>query len=276
MIKPSSRACVSNKSRDVGMWRVKVRLEKGNSLGAWRLFPFLPKPDVFWFRVGTWRWRGNWKQRQIAARLWDKLKPRRCNMIFLRSPWASGFFYFLLFLFTFLTFFCFYSSTSSLRSQLNLFHPLFLERIAFDWARWLWERSDRGSHLIRVYCVYMWLTLFCVCFRRRAKSNRSLSLASALEPHLLWAPIVWKQILSTFLPFSRQCILIPQSDSGLVSQSFRDGFRGFVSTIREMKRMKCTCLKSRFGLWTMVNKSAIIVGSWDFCRCGLVDKIAEF
>lgn len=73
-----------------------------------------------------WRWRGNWKQQQIAARLWDKLRARRCNMIFLRPPSAKDFFFILLsaisvYFLGYLLFLCFYHQSEEPIKPILLF-----------------------------------------------------------------------------------------------------------------------------------------------------------
>lgn len=114
-------------------------------------------------------------------------------------------------------------------------------------------------------CLHVTDPLLCV-LQAAGQVKQTFITGSALESHLLWAPIVRKQILSTFLPFLSTVDidswarlgdlgLFPRI-SGMVTEDF--------SLQLEREKMTYVWMENGLDGVQMVNKSAITVGNYDF------------
>lgn len=122
-----------------------------------------------------------------------------------------------------------------------------------------------GGFLQTVLCLHVADPLLCAP-QAAGQVKQTFITGSALESHLLWAPIVRKQILSTFLPF----LLTVDIDSwarlgdlGLfprISGMVREDF----SLQLKREKMKYVWVGNGLDDVQMVNKSTITVGSYDF------------
>lgn len=125
---------------------------------------------------------------------------------------------------------------------------------------------DWGRLLVQtVLCLHVADPLLCA-LQAAGQVKQTFITGSAVESHLLWAPIVRKQILSTFLPFLSTVDidswarlgdlgLFPRI-SGMVTEDF--------SLQLKREKMKYVWVENSLDGVHLVNKSTITVGSYDF------------